>query len=53
MSLVPEFATVDPFDGMTAANPGILQNLVGGQWVDGDGCYDDLIDPMSGETFIR
>jgi len=53
MSRIPEFATVDPFDGMTAANPGILQNLVGGQWVDGDGGYDDLIDPMNGETFIR
>ena len=53
MSRVPEFATVDPFDGMTAANPGILQNLVGGQWVDGDGGYDDLIDPMNGEAFIR
>ncbi len=53
MSRVPEFATVDPFDGMTAADPGILQNLVGGKWIDGDGHYDDLIDPMNGEVFIR
>ena len=53
MSRVPEFATVDPFDGMTAANPGILQNLVGGQWVNGDGGYYDLIDPMNGEVFVR
>jgi 1-pyrroline-5-carboxylate dehydrogenase len=53
MSRVPEFATVDPFDGMTAADPGILQNLVGGKWVNGDGSYDDLIDPMSGEIFVR
>jgi len=53
MSRVPEFATVDPFDGMTAGNPGILQNLVGSQWVDGDGDYYDLIDPMNGETFVR
>ena len=29
------FATVDPFDGMTADNPGILQDLAGGFWVDG------------------
>jgi len=50
---MPEFATVDPFDGMTAANPGILQNLVGGQWVDGDGDYYDLVDPMNGDVFVR
>ncbi|MDG2377066.1 MAG: aldehyde dehydrogenase family protein [Woeseiaceae bacterium] len=53
MSRTPEFTTVDPFDGMTAANPGILRNLVGGQWVDGDGDYYDLIDPMNGEVFVR
>ena len=53
MSRVPEFATVDPFDGMTAASPGILQNLVGGQWVTGNGDYDDIIDPMNGDAFIR
>lgn len=53
MPRVPEFATVDPFDGMTPANPGMLQNLVAGQWVDGDGGYDDLIDPMNGEAFIK
>ncbi len=53
MARVPEFATVDPFDGMTAANPAILQNLVGGQWVDGDSDYYDLIDPMNGDIFVR
>ena len=53
MSRVPAFATVDPFDGMSAANPGILQNLVGGHWGDGDGGYDDVIDPMNGESFLR
>lgn len=53
MPRLPEFATVDPFDGMTAADPAILQNLVGGQWVDGDGQYYDLIDPMNGDVFVR
>ena len=53
MARVPEFATVDPFDGMTAANPAILQNLVGGQWVDGDSDYYDLIDPLNGDIFVR
>ena len=53
MPRIPEFATVDPWDGMTAADPGMLQNLVGGQWGDGDGTYDDVIDPMNGDVFIR
>ncbi len=53
MARVPEFATVDPFDGMTAANPAILQNLVGGQWVDGDSDYYDLVDPLNGDIFVR
>ena len=53
MSQVPEFATVDPFDGMTAASPGLLQNLVGGQWVTGNGNYDEIIDPMNGDAFVK
>jgi 1-pyrroline-5-carboxylate dehydrogenase len=53
MSRVPDFATVDPFEGMTAASPAVLQNLAGGQWVDSDGDYADLVDPMNGAVFIR
>jgi len=53
MSRVPEFATVDPFNGMTAADPGMLQNLVGGQWLDADAGYDDIIDPMNGDAFLK
>ena len=53
MSRVPSFATVDPYDGMTEAEPGVLQNLVGGRWLDGNGEYDDVIDPMNGDDFIR
>ena len=52
MSRVPEFATVDPYNDMTTANPGILQNLVDGQWVEDDGDYRDLIDPMNGDVFV-
>ena len=52
MPRVPEFATVDPFDGMTAANPGKLQNLVDGRWTDGDGRTDKIIDPMNGDAFL-
>ena len=29
---VAAFATVDPFEGMTAEDPGRGQNLVGGRW---------------------
>ena len=47
------FATVDPFAGMTGSNPGKLQNLVGGQWVDVDAYRDDIPDPMSGEAFLQ
>jgi 1-pyrroline-5-carboxylate dehydrogenase len=53
MSRVPEFATVDPFDGMTGASPGVLQNLVSGKWTDGDGNYDEIIDPLNGEAFLK
>ena len=53
MSRVPYFASVDPFDGMTAASPAVLQNLVSGKWVDSDGDYTELVDPMNGEAFIR
>ncbi len=53
MSRVPDFATVDPYAGMTGADPGILQNLVGGQWVDVDGKYEDIVDPMNGEVFLK
>ena len=47
------FATVDPFAGMTGDNPGKLQNLIGGNWVDVDSYRDDIVDPMNGETFLR
>ncbi len=53
MSQIPDFATIDPYDGMTGADPGILQNLVGGEWVGVDGEYGGIVDPMNGETFLK
>ena len=53
MSRVPDFATVDPYDGMTGEKPGVLQNLVGGEWVDVDGDYEEIVDPMNGEIFLK
>ena len=52
MTNVPAFATVDPADGMTAADPGQVQNLVGGNWLDADHVRGDIIDPMNGEKFL-
>ena len=49
---VPAFATVDPFDGMTGSDPGVLQNLVGGEWVSVSDVNKDIVDPMNGEPFL-
>jgi len=47
------FATVDPFDGMNAASPGIAQNLVGGEWSSADKYRDDIVDPLNGGAFVN
>ena len=52
MTNVPAFATVDPANGMTEADPGRVQNLVGGNWLDADHVRGDIIDPMNGEKFL-
>ena len=52
MSKLPEFATVDPFDGMTTDNPGIVQNLVAGQWMSTAASRKDIVDPMNGTSFL-
>ncbi|HNP64435.1 MAG TPA: aldehyde dehydrogenase family protein [Woeseiaceae bacterium] len=46
------FATVNPFDEMTASNPGKVQNLVAGQWESGDEQRVDIVDPMNGAHFL-
>ncbi|MBT8080099.1 MAG: aldehyde dehydrogenase family protein [Gammaproteobacteria bacterium] len=50
---IPEFATVDPFNGMTAARPGTVCNLVGGEWHVADRVRDDIVDPMNGARFLN
>jgi 1-pyrroline-5-carboxylate dehydrogenase len=47
------FATVDPFEGMGPENPGVLQNLVGSQWRDTPGYRGDILDPLTGEVFLK
>ena len=53
MPNVPAFATVNPREEMTAGSPGIVRNLVGGNWVDSDDYRDDIVDPLNGELFLK
>jgi 1-pyrroline-5-carboxylate dehydrogenase len=53
MSAIPQFATVDPFDGMSEESPGLVRNLVGGQWQDGTNFRSDIPDPMNGQAFLQ
>ena len=54
MSRIPSFATIDPFDGMTADNPGVARSLVAGSWIESsDFLLPDVPDPMSGGGFLK
>jgi 1-pyrroline-5-carboxylate dehydrogenase len=53
MSELSRFATLDPFAGMTAKNPGMVCNLLAGKWLEGDAARDDVVDPMNGRAFLR
>ena len=52
MASLPAFATVDPFDGMTAAAPGVVRNLNAGQWSGVPSTRDDIPDPLNGGDFL-
>jgi 1-pyrroline-5-carboxylate dehydrogenase len=47
------FATLDPFDGMTAGSPGTVRNLLAGEWIASTAVRDDIVDPMNGEPFLE
>jgi len=53
MADMPEFATVDPFNGMTSGDPGIVQNLAAGAWTEGNAWRDDIVDPLNGQPFLK
>ena len=53
MSDVPAFATVDPVDGLTGADPGRAHNLVAGAWDAANSVRDDIVDPMNGQRFLH
>jgi len=48
-----EFATIDPFDGMTQGSPGPVMNLVGGHWLGDQPIREDIPDPIAGTRFIE
>jgi 1-pyrroline-5-carboxylate dehydrogenase len=53
MSELPRFATLDPFSGMTAENPGTVRNLLHGKWMPAHAARDDVVDPMNGAPFLQ
>ena len=53
MSYIPEFATVDHYNGMTGAEPGLVRNLVSGLWTESEQFRTDIPDPMNGELFLN
>ena len=48
----PSFATVDPFDGMNPGDPGVVRNLVNGEWETAPQTRDDIPDPLFGGRFL-
>jgi len=53
MAEIPEFATIDPFTGMTADAPGNVQNLARGRWFDAPQTRKDIPDPLTGGQFLN
>ncbi|MGH8193358.1 MAG: aldehyde dehydrogenase family protein [Woeseiaceae bacterium] len=53
MTETSKFATLDPFDGLTADNPGTVQNLLNGKWHPVDSVREDIVDPMNGDAFLQ
>lgn len=53
MQAVPQFATVDPFNGMTSEQPGFCTNLLAGNWVEAKRYRSDIVDPLKGGGFLR
>ncbi len=53
MSRIPSFASIDPFDGMTADEPGVGRCLVAGSWIENTNFLPNLPDPVSGGAFLN
>lgn len=53
MSKLPDFATIDPYRGMSAEQPGLVRNLVAGQWAEAERFRTDIVDPLNGGLFLK
>ena len=53
MSQIPDFATLDPFHGMTPEAPGNVHNLLDGSWHIASSIRQDIPDPLHGGEFLR
>ena len=53
MARIPEFATIDPYQGMTYEEPGLVRNLIAGEWTSSQYFRDDIPDPMNGAAFLQ
>ncbi len=47
-----EFLSVDPYNGMTDKNPGVVCNLINGEWKKNKSTREDIIDPIDGQKFL-
>lgn len=52
MNILSKFSTLDPLNGMNKKNPGRVQDLVKGEWVDSVSFRSDIPDPLTGEYFL-
>ena len=53
MSYLSKFTTLDPLKGMNKEDPGRVQNLVNGKWIESSDFREDIPDPLNGEHFLK
>ena len=53
MSYIPNFASVDHYNGMTGSEPGVVRNLVSGIWTESEQFSSDISDPMNVQPFLN
>ena len=48
-----KFTTLDPLKGMNKEDPGNVQNLVSGEWIESSQFRKDIPEPLTGEHFLN
>jgi len=48
-----KFTTLDPLKGMNKEDPGTVQNLVSGEWIESSQFRKDIPEPLTGEHFLN